>query len=200
VASCLDRRAGTTAAPLGRTEDDAVERTIIALALPFALATQGCSHSTNQPPPTAPESAAAAASNAPSGIANVQPGSPAAEGRTSLEDDGGAKLVVARDVVQACPNLRVMQMQALSGASPPDDFWIMVLDGVSECMNAGGLAGPRHIAVIGESPRRDVVRLVLAAKGAPMDRVEVGTLRPARICDPTGCRRAPSLVQIRLVR
>jgi hypothetical protein len=131
------------------------------------------------------------------GVANTQPPS-----QTPAFDDDQpkeAKLVVARDVVQACPNLRVMQSEARAGAAP-DGFWIMVLDGVSECMNAGGLTGVRHIAVVGEPERRDVVRLVLAAKGAPMDRVEIGTLRSARVCDVTGCRRAPSLVTIQLVR
>jgi hypothetical protein len=102
-------------------------------------------------------------------------------------------------VVQACPNLRVMQSEARTGGAP-EGFWIMVLDGVSECMNAGGLSGVRRIAVVGEPGRRDVVRLVLAAKGAPMDRVETGTLRAARVCDVSGCRRAPALVQIQLVR
>ena len=157
----------------------------ILAAVPFFVA---CARSEPAKAPPQPQVA--------KGVANAQSESTPA---LDEEEPQAAKLVVARDVVQACPNLRVMQAEARAGV-PPDSFWIMVLDGVSECMNDGGLAGAQHIAVVGEAPRRDVVRLVLAAKGAPMDRVELGTLRAARICDVNGCRRAPALVTIQLAR
>jgi len=117
-------------------------------------------------------------------VPNPTPG-----GKAKNDGDEGV-LTVSKEVVNACPNLRKVAEQARS--ADPEGVWVAILGGVSDCMNEGPLKG-RHILVAGDVEHRDVVRMVLFAKGAPMDRVVVRAPTPATPCpDASGKGGTPA--------
>jgi hypothetical protein len=122
----------------------------------LALSVAACSQSEAQPPRT--QVAAAAAPAKPSD---------GARGGGGDDSDEGV-LVVANEVVAACPNLE-REAEAARRVDP-EIVWVAILSGISDCMNSGSLKD-RHLLVAGDAEHRDIVRLVMAAKGAPMDRV-----------------------------
>ena len=150
----------------------------LGLLVPLSLVV-GCSHEDAQPPATS----VAASHPAPAPVPQ-RAAAPAAVPAKAKDDSDEGVLTVSKDVVVACPNLRHVAEQARS--VDPEGVWVAILAGVSECMNDGGLKG-RHILVAGDVEHRDVVRLVLFAKGAPMDRVIVRAPSAAAPCGATPC-------------
>ncbi|MGH7271130.1 MAG: hypothetical protein ACREJ3_11930 [Polyangiaceae bacterium] len=95
-----------------------------------------------------------------------EPGSDA-QRRDSDEDD--AELVVSRDVVLSCPEMRLVRRHMAE--IDPQMMWLAVLESLAECMKDGGPMAGQNIGVSGNEEHRHVVREVLGSRGIAPIRV-----------------------------
>lgn len=136
--------------------------------------------------PAAKEPSTSVAESTP--VSAPRPESPATRApRAASSSDDGAVLVVAKSVVTACEHLR--EVAEGTRELEPENVWVVILEGLSDCLSTGGLKAQR-LLVTGDAEHRDIVRLVMAAKGAPMDRVIVRA-PPNKSCGRKACPSDP---------
>lgn len=119
------------------------------------------------PAASAPHAAAAPSSTA---AGNGQPGGapdvPQSGDGASGED---AELVVSREVVAACPTLRLVRMHM--DELDPDLLWLAVLEAIGDCMGNDGSMAEQSIGVSGDEEHRHIVREILGTQGVAPTRV-----------------------------
>jgi hypothetical protein len=88
---------------------------------------------------------------------------------TDDQADVDAELVVSRNIVAACPTLRLVRthMEELD----PDMVWLAVLEAIGDCMGEGGPMERENIGVSGDEEHRHIVREVLSTHGIAPTRV-----------------------------
>jgi len=123
----------------------------------------------------APKSPATATAATPPRPA-TPPGAPAAQARpdvqqhaTDDQSDEDAELVVSRNIVAACPTLRLVRMHVAE--LDPDMVWLAVLEAIGDCMAEGGPMERQNIGVSGDEEHRHIVREVLSTHGIAPTRV-----------------------------
>jgi hypothetical protein len=124
--------------------------------------------------PTAPEETAPAASQA-NGTSQETPAIPPSPADSAAQDEAqhadekdAAELVVSRDVVSRCPEMRMVRQNA--ARFDPDMLWVAVLVSLADCMKGGPMA-LQTIGVSGDEEHRHVVREVLGSRGVAPTRV-----------------------------
>jgi hypothetical protein len=85
------------------------------------------------------------------------------------ESDEDAELVVSRDVVAACPTLRLVRQHM--GELDQDMVWLAVLEAIADCMGENGPMAQQNIGVSGDEDHRHIVREVLGTHGVAPTRV-----------------------------
>lgn len=83
--------------------------------------------------------------------------------------DEDAELVVSRDVVAACPTLRLVRIHM--DELDQDMVWLAVLEAIGDCMGEGGAMAEQSIGVSGDEEHRHIVREVLGTQGVAPTRV-----------------------------
>jgi len=91
------------------------------------------------------------------------------EGQNDAESEDDAELIVSRDVVAACPTLRLVR-QHMSELDQ-DMVWLAVLESIGDCMSEGGAMERQNIGVSGDEEHRHIVREVLETHGVSPTRV-----------------------------
>jgi hypothetical protein len=85
------------------------------------------------------------------------------------ESDDDAELVVSRDVVAACPTLRLVRQHI--GELDQDMVWLAVLEAIADCMGESGPMAEQNIGVSGDEDHRHIIREVLGTHGIAPTRV-----------------------------
>jgi hypothetical protein len=152
----------------------------------------GCAgtHAESKPPTAAAAAPAAAAhpTAAPSSAKaqiGPNPGAPAPE--ESSED---AELVVSREVIGACPKLRLVRQHVAE--LDPNTVWLAVLASLSDCMSETGPMAGQMVGVSGDEEHRHVVREVLGSRGVAPTRILAAPVSPEGAAECQGgavCQR-----------
>jgi hypothetical protein len=108
---------------------------------------------------------------------------PRAEANPGEEDAEDAELVVSREIVAACPMLRLVRQHIAE--LDQDMVWLAVLESIGECMGEGGPMAEQNIGVSGDEEHRHIVREVLETHGVAPTRV---VARPQSIEGATECQ------------
>ncbi len=131
----------------------------------------GCAgtHAESKQPTSAAAAPAAAhpapASSSAKAQAGPNPGAQAPD-ETSSED---AELVVSREVISACPKLRLVRQHVAE--LDPNMVWLAVLESLSDCMSESGPMAGQMVGVSGDEEHRHVVREVLGSRGVAPTRI-----------------------------
>jgi hypothetical protein len=91
------------------------------------------------------------------------------EAPNDVETEDDAELIVSRDVVAACPTLRLVRQHM--GELDQDMVWLAVLESIGDCMSEGGAMEQKNIGVSGDEEHRHIVREVLGTHGVAPTRV-----------------------------
>ncbi len=149
-----------------------------ALSLLLAAATAACggTHGATKAPataaaaPRAPQPHRAPAAPPPAGPGASRENAPPQGGAPNQQgEEEDAELVVSRDVVAACPTLRLVRAHV--DEFDPDMVWLAVLEAVADCMSEDGPMSQQSIGVSGDEEHRHVVREVLQSRGVDPSRV-----------------------------
>jgi hypothetical protein len=103
------------------------------------------------------------------GGATAQPRPEVQRKPTDEQAEEDAELVVSKNIVAACPTLRLvrMHMEELD----QDMVWLAVLEAIGDCMGEGGPMEQQNIGVSGDEEHRHIIREVLSAHGIAPTRV-----------------------------
>jgi hypothetical protein len=135
-----------------------------------------------RPAPRAPAAAGERSASQP-GAGEAQRGSPPGQPDTGDGDADDAELVVSREIVAACPTLRLVRQHM--GELDQDMVWLAVLESIGECMGEGGPMAEQIIGVSGDEEHRHIVREVLETHGVAPTRV---VAKPVSAAGATECQ------------
>jgi hypothetical protein len=142
------------------------------VAAATTLACGGATRDASKSPVTAASVPSPPRAAAPGATAASPPPVAGPEEKRELTDnqaDEDAELVVSRNIVAACPTLRLVRthMEELD----PDMVWLAVLEAIGDCMGEGGPMEQKNIGVSGDEEHRHIVREVLSTHGIAPTRV-----------------------------
>jgi hypothetical protein len=160
---------------------------LVAFAAGAVVACAGTHGESKQPTaaaaaPAAPAHPAAAPSAKAQGGPNPGAGSP--------EDNDDAELVVSREVISACPKLRLVRQHVAE--LDPNMVWLAVLESLSDCMSESGPMAGQMVGVSGDEEHRHVVREVLGSRGVAPTRILAAPVSPEGAAECQGgavCQR-----------
>jgi hypothetical protein len=152
---------------------------------------------TRQPQPAQPAGRAPGAVGEQQGAArppsDALRGTPSGQPDPGDGDDEDAELVVSREIVAACPTLRLVRQHM--GELDQDMIWLAVLESIGECMGEGGTMADQNIGVSGDEEHRHIVREVLETHGVAPTRV---IAKPQSAAGATECQGGGCLKRVEI--